>query len=162
MNHLTAIYTRTHSVGAVLIRAGAWWGPASHCGIVDGDRVIECLALPPLDQVDGSWRRKLRGEIVSTPLARVIERSSWHEIVQINCQRPDLGLEWARSTVGWGYDHGGVIAIPFRQRDWQAPGLGYCSEHLEAALVRSGAQRWRPGLHGISPCQSYFNAGGVA
>lgn len=142
MPALTAIYSRTHTLGAVLIRAGAWWGPWSHCGIVDGDYVIESLAL--------------RGGVVRTPIAEALVRASEYALVDIACPQPALGLEWARSTVGQPYDWTGVIAIPLRQRDWQAPGRWYCSEHLEAALERSGAQRWRDGLHGISPSLSYY------
>lgn len=148
MPALTAIYTRTRSLGSVLIRAGAWWGPWSHCGLVDGQAVIEALAL--------------KGGVVRTPLADVLARSSEHELVDIACLRPELGLEWARSTIGQPYDWTGVLAIPLRARDWQAPGRWYCSEHLEVALVRAGVTRWRLGMHGISPCQSYYNAGGAA
>lgn len=159
MPALRVIYTRSRTVGSVLIRAGAWWGPASHCGVVDGDEVIECLALPPLDQVGGSWRRKLRGEIVRTPLERVKDRSSWHSLVDIRCPRPEDGLAWARSTVGDGYDHWGLIGIPLRESSLQREHLGYCSEHVEGTLARAGADRWRPGMHGWHPCQSYFNKG---
>lgn len=142
MSHLTVLYTRTRTMGAALIRAGAWWGPWSHCGIVDGEHVIESLAL--------------QGGVVCTPLVEVIERSSHAEAVDIECPMPERGLEWAHSTVGEPYDWGGVLGIPLRARDWQAPGRWYCSEHVEAALVRAGRTRWRAGMHGISPCQSYY------
>lgn len=145
---LRVIYTRARSIGSVLIRAGAWWGPWSHCGLVVGSDVIECLATS--------------GGVVVTPLEAVIARSSRTAEVEVACPRPDLGIEWARSTVGQPYDWSGVLAIPLRARDWQRPGRWYCSEHVEAALARAGANRWRPGLRGISPCQSYFNTGGVA
>jgi uncharacterized protein YycO len=145
MTALRVIYTRSRSLGSVLIRAGAWWGPWSHCGLVDGAAVIECLAL--------------KGGVVCTPLAEVLERSSEWQMVEIPCPQPALGLEWARSTVGEPYDWLGVFAIPARARDWQAPGRWYCSEHVEAALARAGADRWRSGLHGISPCASFYNKG---
>jgi uncharacterized protein YycO len=142
---LRVIYTRSRSVGSVLIRAGAWWGPWSHCGLVDGEQVIECLAL--------------KGGVVSTPLAEVLARSTAWQVVEVACPRPEWGIDWARGTIGEHYDWAGVLGIPFRARDWQAPGQWYCSELVEAALARAGAERWRAGLHGISPCQSYFNAG---
>lgn len=142
MSHLTVLYSRTRTLGAALIRAGAWWGPWSHCCVVDGEHVIESLAL--------------HGGVVRTPLVEVIERSSHAEAVEIECPMPELGLEWARSTVGEPYDWTGVVGIPLRERDWQAPGRWYCSEHVEAALVRAGRTRWRAGMHGISPCQSYY------
>lgn len=99
--------------------------------------------------------------MIVTPLAEVVARSSESAEALIPCPRPELGIEWARSTVGQPYDWAGVLSIPLRARDWQAPGRWYCSEHVEAAAVRAGADRWRPGLHGISPCQSYFNKGGA-
>lgn len=146
MASLRVIYTRTRSLSTVLIRAGAWWGPWSHCGLVDGDDVIESLAL--------------KGGVVITPLAEVIKRSSVASVVDIDCPVPQRGLEWARSTVGAPYDWTGVLGIPFRGRNWQEPDAWYCSEHVEAALVWAGARRWRDGLKGVSPCQSYFNLSG--
>jgi len=142
MQTLPVIYARTRTIGAVLIRAGAWWGPWSHCGIVDGAHVIESLAM--------------KGGVVRSTLGEVIDRSSAYHIEHVACPRPDLAIEWARSTVGQPYDWSGVFGIPFRARDWQAQGKWYCSEHVEAALSRGGRKRWRDGLHGISPCQSYF------
>lgn len=140
--HLTVIYTRTRTLGSMLIRAGAWWGPWSHCALVDGDTVIEALAL--------------RGGVVVTPLAEVQRRSSHHAIERIPCCDPQAGLAWARGTVGQPYDWVGLLAIPLRERRWQADGRWYCSEHVEAALIRAGRHRFRPGMHGISPCQSYY------
>ena len=145
MGALRVVYVRHRSLSSVLIRAGAWWGPWSHCGLIDGDDVIESLAR--------------RGGVVVTPLANVLAHASAHAIVDIQCPRPDLGIEWARSTVGAPYDWTGVIAIPLRERDWQEPDAWYCSEHVEAAAARAGAVRWRSGMHGIHPCVSYYAAG---
>jgi uncharacterized protein YycO len=145
MTGLTVIYTRHRSLSSVAIRAAAWWGPWSHCGIVDGEAVIESLAR--------------RGGVVQSLLVDVIARASAHTIVQIPCPRPERGIEWARSTIGQPYDWGGVLAIPFRNRQWDEPGRWYCSEHVEAAAKKAGAGRWRDGLHGLTPCASYFNRG---
>lgn len=144
MKSLDVIYSRSVSLGSFLIRAGAWWGPWSHCGIVDsdGNEVIESLAS--------------RGGVVITPLSEVIERSSATQIVSIECPNPDKAIEWARSMVGKPYDWAGLLAIPFRERKWQSENRWYCSEHVEMALKVGGRERFRDGLHGISPCQSYF------
>lgn len=142
MPYLSVLYSRARNPVSALIRLSAWWGPWSHCALVDGDHVIEA--------------RAMSGGVVRTPLALALQRASAHEFVEVECPRPELGLEWARSTIGARYDWAGLFAIPARQRDWQRPGRWYCSEHVEVALIRSGRVRWRAGLHGVHPTQSYF------
>lgn len=142
MAHLTVLYSRSRNPATVLIRLAAWWGPWSHCGIVDGEHVIES--------------RMLEGGVVRNPLKLALERASAHQFVDIECPDPGAGIEWARSTIGRPYDWTGLLAIPLRKRRWQDPGRWYCSEHVEAALVHAGRARFRDGLVGISPCQSFF------
>lgn len=142
MTALKIIYTRRASLSSALIRLGSWWAPWSHCGIVDGDDVIECLAS--------------KGGVVVTDIEEVYRRSSAVAEIAVECPRPDLALAWARSTVGAPYDWSGVIAIPFRERNWQDGDRWYCSEHVEQALVMGGRERFRRGLHGITPNQSFF------
>ncbi len=142
---IRVVYSRTRGLAPTLIRMASWWGPWSHCALVDGDSVIECLAL--------------KGGVVRTPLAEArLRASAWSE-VHLACPYPAMALEWARSTVGQPYDWGGVISIPFRAREWESTNRWYCSEHVEAALIRGGLSRWRTGMQGISPCQSYWNSG---
>lgn len=140
--HLRIIYTRAQSLGSFLIRMGAWWGPWSHCGIVVGDMVIESLAT--------------KGGVVLSSLQSVINRSTHYEIVEVPCPDPQKAIDWAYSTLGKPYDWGGIFAIPLRERNWQSNNRWYCSEHVEAALVQGGRARFRSGMHGVSPCQSYF------
>jgi uncharacterized protein YycO len=143
MSSVQVIYTLGKGLSSALI-AGYTGGPWSHCGLVDGDEVIESLAL--------------RGGVVRTGLYHVVDRSAAYEIVTLDCPRPDLAIEWARSTLGAPYDWTGVFGLPFMARDWQAPGRWYCSEHVEAALQRAGLDRWRLGrLAGIDPNMSYFH-----
>lgn len=142
MPHLTVLYSRSRNPAAVLIRLAAWWGPWSHCGIVDGQHVIES--------------RMLDGGVVCNPLQVFLDRSSAHEFVDIECPSPEAGITWARGTIGQPYDWAGLLAIPLRERRWQDPGRWYCSEHVEAALIRAGRVRFRDGMHGVSPCQSYY------
>jgi uncharacterized protein YycO len=135
---LRLIFTRTRSLGAVVIRAGAWWGQWSHCGLVlPGGHVVESLAL--------------KGGVITTMVDAVIFRSSAHQVLDLPCPAPQYAHEWALSTVGMPYDWGGVLGIPFRSRDWQAPGRWYCSEHCAAAIERAGLTLVRPGVHGIHP-----------
>lgn len=146
MQTITVIYSRSRTLAAALIRLASWWGPWSHCGIVHKGYVIESLAL--------------KGGVVATPLQEVIDRSSLHEIVDVEVTDADAGLHWAWGTVGAPYDWMGVLAIPFRARRLASSRRWYCSEHVETALRIAGAHRWRDRthrLHGISPNQSYFN-----
>lgn len=137
------LYSRHFSVSSALIRAGQWWGPWSHCAIVDGSAVIES--------------RALAGGVMFSELSYVIARASEYQIVDVWTPNDEAGLQWARGQVGKPYDWTGVFAIPFKERDWQEEDAWYCSELVEAALVKAGADRWRPGLPGITPCQSYYN-----
>ena len=138
MSTLRLIFSRSRSLGAVLIRAGAWWGQWSHCAIVLPDgRVVESLAL--------------KGGVVLSDVTDVVQRSSVSQLVHLPCPAPEYAHEWALSTVGQPYDWGGVFGIPFRERDWQAPGRWYCSEHCAAAIERAGVTLVRPGVHGIHP-----------
>lgn len=140
---LPVLYSRTRSPASLAIRAASWFGPWSHCAVIAGEFVIECLAL--------------KGGVVRTPIDEAIKRASRADWVLVNCPNPERALAWARSTIGLPYDWSGVAAMPFRARNWQEPGKWYCSEHVEAALAIGGSDRWQPGLHGISPNQSYFN-----
>jgi uncharacterized protein YycO len=139
---LKIIYSRQHSLASLFIRISSWWGPWSHCGIVDGDYVIES--------------RALEGGVVKNTLSHVLEKSSNHQIVEVYCPNPEKGLEWARSTIGKPYDWGGIFAIFFRKRQWQNKDKWYCSEHVEQTLIAAGKFRFRDGLNGISPNQSFF------
>ena len=141
----TIVYSRTRSIASALIRAGAWWGPWSHCGIVDNGLVIEALAL--------------KGGVVLTPWDEFEARSSAWTLASFDVPDLEAGRRWAHSTIGSPYDWSGVLGIPFRERRWDRPGRWYCSEHVEAYLLRCGLYRWRSGLHGISPSMSYFNRG---
>lgn len=142
MAALRVIYTRRSTLSSVAIRLAAWGGPWSHCGIVVGSDVVECLAL--------------RGGVVVTPLADVIRHAAACELVDIECPDPQRGIEWALSTVGLPYDWGGIAAFPFRRRDWASDGRWYCSEHVERAVIEAGRHRFRPGLPGVSPTASYY------
>lgn len=144
MDSVQVVYSRSNTLSSAAIRAGSWWGPWSHCGIVIGDQVCEALA----------WRG-----VVLTPIQEFNDRVSKLEFVSFSVPDAPAGYEWAFSTVGAKYDWLGVFAIPARQRQWNRSGRLYCSEHVETFLSVCGLKRWRHGLHGIHPSQSYFNRG---
>lgn len=148
MDTVRVVYSRSLTLGSALIRAGSWWGPWSHCGVVDQGFVIEALAI--------------KGGVVATPFEQFEDRSTALEVVEFRVPDAKPAIDWAWTTVGSPYDWGGVLGIPFREREWDRPGRWYCSEHVEVFLRKAGLDRWRRGLHGISPCQSYFNKSSYA
>ena len=147
MGSLSVIYTRQATLSSLLIRAGSWWGPWSHCGVVD-DRSLNPVVIESLAK---------QGGVVVSPILDVLSRSSEWEIVRFECPNPEAGLDFAYSTVGCKYDWSGVFGIPFRGRDWENSNRWYCSENVETTLAFAGLDRWRPGMKGVHPCQSYFN-----
>lgn len=140
MSHLVAVYAASPNVlGALARRAskGARW---NHCGVVVGDKVIEARV----------WFG-----VVATPLHEWVARYPEHEVKGIECPRPDLGEQFALDQLGKGYDYLGASGVPFRSH-WQDPSRWYCSEKLEAALIRSGAVgRFPDHARNISPQESY-------
>jgi uncharacterized protein YycO len=134
---LKVVYSRSRSVGAVLIRAMPPWGPWSHCALVDGDAVIESVAL--------------KGGVVRTPLSDLLARSSAWMIVSVPCPDARSAIRWAEVTLGDRYDWGGVLSIPARTRSWDSQARWYCSEHCARALSVGGTSVLTPGMHGVTP-----------
>lgn len=132
------LLSRSRTLGAVAIRAMPPVGPWSHCALITetGGEVIEALAF--------------RGVVV-TPMADALERASQWAIVDLRMPRPEDAHAWARSTIGAGYDWGGVFGIPFRQRQWQSGPRWYCSEHAAMACRQGGNPVWKvPEPHGLT------------
>lgn len=161
MQSLPVIFSRTPTLAAAGIRLAAWWGQWSHCGVVDGDAVIECLAL--------------KGGVVRTPMAEFMQRCSAADRVDLLCPSPRRAIEWSRSLLAAPgerprvrYDWGGVLGIPLRARGLDDPGRLYCSEHLRVAAGIAGLQELvHRSAHGIHPTTLYHlmhasNAGAVA
>jgi hypothetical protein len=141
---LRLIFTRSADPGSLAIRAQAWGGPWSHCGIVDGQWVIEA--------------RWLAGGVVATPLADLIERSSRHAMLDVWCPRPDLGMAWARAMVAppgepprVKYDHKALLGIVVRDRSLDDPARLYCSQHVLDGLAVSHLDLYDTLHHGVSP-----------
>lgn len=141
MPTLHAVYSREHSLGSVAVRIGSWWEQWGHCGIVaPSGLVIEAMARPG---------------VVRTPLPAFEARSSKVSHVQIECSFPERGIAFADAQVGKPYDWGGVVAIPFRARDWAKAERWFCSELLEAALIEAGRTRFRKGIRRVTPSMSF-------
>ena len=132
------IWTRNRSIGSILIRAAAWGGRWSHCGLVMPDgSVIESVAL--------------QGGVIRSALADVIAKSTAHQMLNIPVPDAQSAYAWAESTLGMAYDWGGVFGIPAREHEWQSPDRWYCSEHCAYALKMAGRDIVRPESNGIHP-----------
>jgi uncharacterized protein YycO len=132
------LLSRSRSLGAAAIRAMPPVGQWSHVGLITegGGEVIEA--------------RAFKGVVV-TPLSDAMERASHWAIVDLRCPRPEDAHAWARSTIGAGYDWGGVFGIPFRQRSWEDEGRWYCTEWAAMAARKGGNPIWKvPQPHGLT------------
>lgn len=109
-----------------VIRAGSWsqW---SHVAIIDGDDVIEAVAL------DG---------VVRTPLAtRKTQDKRW-EVVRLRCENPAAVIAAASAQIGKPYDYTGVLGVGLH-RDWQQRGSWFCSELVAYAFQMGGSSLFR-------------------
>lgn len=110
------------------------WSPWSHCGIIDGDVVIEAIA------VHG---------VVVTPLHEFLARSSRYAIVEFGAAYQPT-IDAARAQIGTRYDYAGVAGIGLHH-DWQDPSAWFCSELVAHALERGGLKLFRSDAGRITP-----------
>jgi len=123
--------TNPHNPLSWMIRAGSWsqW---SHVAIIDGDDVIEAVAL------DG---------VVVTPLAtRQAADPTWQRVT-LPCANPEAIIAASRSQLGKPYDYTGVLGIGLH-RDWQETGRWFCSELVAWAFQQGGTPLFRKGASG--------------
>lgn len=144
MDTINVIYGRNYSVGSVLIRAGQWFGPWSHCAVVlpGWDRVIEARAF------DG---------VISTPLSDFLERYTAWEMVEVSVPDAEAGLEWGLTKLGAGYDYGAVarfISSSLPGAD-EKPERFHCVELVETIVFKAGLKRFRVPLYTINVSTSY-------
>jgi len=137
MQTVTIIFRRSHGLGSLALRT-ILWSQWSHCGILDGDHVIEAAA--------GKG-------VVRVPLEEFKQVGS--KLEEITVTVPDHVaskiLESARSQIGKSYDYPGLFAIAVRHRDWHKKDRWTCSELVAWAfesadypLVRKDSWRVTP------------------
>lgn len=109
-----------------MIRAGSWsrW---SHVAIVDGNQVIEAVAL------DG---------VVTTPIASRLKQDPSWIISALPCNDPEAVTAAARTQIGKPYDYTGVLGIGLH-RDWQQDDRWFCSELVAWAFAQGGNPLFR-------------------
>ena len=135
--HIHIIMSRGGHLGSAVIRAFPPRSRWSHCGVMVDGQVIEA--------------RAFKG-VVSTPLTEFKDKATAWEIIRLWAPRPESGDSWALSTVGAEYDWGGVVAIPFSDRQWQQEGQWYCSEHAAVYTRKAGNPVHKvPYARGVTP-----------
>jgi uncharacterized protein YycO len=108
------------------IRASTW-SPWSHVGIVDGDSVIEAVAL--------------KG-VVRTPLRQRQDEDPRWAISQLPCCDPKAVIAAAASQIGKPYDYTAVIGLGLH-RVWKDAHSWFCSELAAWALDEAGSPLFR-------------------
>ena len=140
MPSVTLIYSRSATIGGLLLRAADRWGRWSHCGVVTANgTVIEARAFVG---------------VVESPWVDFIERTSYHELVQVEVPNLDAGLWWLGCQIGKPYDYGAILGNIFRE-SWESEDKWECSELVEAFLVACGRRRFRQELWRLSPNLSW-------
>jgi hypothetical protein len=138
MNTVPVIFSRRHHIGSVLLRT-YMWSAWSHCGIVDGDEVIEAV-FP---------------RVRSQPLADFIAHASAYEIVHIPAHDPRAVIAAARSRIGKFYDVLGVLAMLLRIR-LQRACADFCSELVAWSFKEGGTPLFRVDAWRIMPRDLYI------
>ena len=140
MSTLIAVYSRSATLGGLLLRYSDRWGGWSHCGVVTPQNtIIEA--------------RAFHG-VVESSMAEFVGRCSHCEFTRIDVPDADAGVAWAREQLGKPYDYGAVAGNLFRE-SWQDDDKWECSELLEGAVAKAGRPRFRQQTWRISPNLSW-------
>jgi uncharacterized protein YycO len=131
------IFSRRRNLGSVALRT-VMWSPWSHCGVIDGDFVIQAVANP-----------FGKSEVIYTHLEHFKAESARWAIVEFEADERRT-CEAARSQIGKPYDWLGVAGIGFH-RDWSDDTSWFCSELVAWALEQGGCDLFRIGAKRITP-----------
>jgi hypothetical protein len=141
MKTVRVIFSRRRNIGSVLLRTYLWsaW---SHCGIIDGDEVVEAVMS--------------KGVSTRTLDEFKAAASAW-EIVEIPAADPAAVIAAARGRIGNGYDWLGVLALLLRI-DIQRTVLDFCSELIAWSFKAGGTPLFRIEACRITPRDLYIRA----
>lgn len=128
------IFSRRHHPGSVALRT-VMWSPWSHCGVIDGEEVIQAMA---------------GAGVVVTPLAEFKAHASEWAVIDIHPVNDSVMLVAARAQVGKDYDYLGVVGIGLH-RTWHEPDAWFCSELVAYALMCGGLNLFRLDADRITP-----------
>jgi hypothetical protein len=142
---ISVIYARnSRSVFSAVIRLFTGMARWSHCGIIDGDEVVEATA---------------RHGVVATPIDEFKARYTETEVVTYEVPNPENGMKFARDQKGKRYDWLGAVGVPFRlsfRKPWYDISKWFCNHLVEATLLAAGRQRWRFTKKSVSPMETYL------
>lgn len=127
MSSVRLLFSTTRLPLSVVIRAVTWsrW---SHVALVDGDTVIEAVALHGVRRM---------------PLAEAVSRTSDFALTDLPAQNPQAILSVAASQLGKPYDYTALLGLALR-RDWQTDNAWFCSELVAWAFDAAGQPLLRP------------------
>lgn len=139
MGTVRVIFSRRHAIGSLAIRTFLWseW---SHCGIIDGDQVIEA------DMVKGVMTRSVQ---------EFKDAASRWAVIEIPAADPAAVILAARSRIGTPYDRLGVLALLLRIR-MQRAAMDFCSELVAWSFAQGGTPLFRIDAWRITPRDLYI------
>lgn len=126
MSTITLLFSMTANPVSAMIRA-ATWSRWSHVAIVDGDHVIEAVALHGVRRV---------------PLTEAIARAKNHALVELPCRNYKAIIAAATSQIGKPYDYTAVLGIGLH-RDWQSADAWYCAELVAWSYAQANEPLFR-------------------
>lgn len=127
MATISLLFSTTSNPFSGVIRA-ATWSRWSHVSIVDGDHVIEAVALHGVRRI---------------PLTDAIGRAKRHALVELPCRNPHAVITAAITQLGKPYDYTAVLGIGLH-RDWQEDDAWYCAELVAWAFDHANEPLFRP------------------
>lgn len=131
---VNVIFSRRHHLGSVLLRTGMW-SPWSHCGVIEGDTVIQAAA---------------GVGVVRTPLAEFKRIASRWAVVEFPASETFTAMA-AASQIGKPYDLLGAVGVAVH-RNWDSDDKWFCSELVAYALQEAGLPLFREGgLFRVTP-----------
>ena len=139
MPTVSVLYSRRNNLGSLLIRAGAWFGPWSHCSLITPQNTV-------IEAVTSGVRE--------VPVLWALDHYPHLEVVTIEVQDPERAYAFARAQLGKPYDWGAIAGFITR-RNWQDDQRWECTELVEASLIAAGRVRWRERVYRIHPTLSY-------
>lgn len=136
---MKVIFTSSRLPLALMIR-GMTGCKYHHCGIIDGNRVIEASIFHGVRAVSLETF-KHRGEYV---------------VVDIPLKDENAAREFLINQEGKGYDWTGALSYPFR-KNWQNKDKWYCSELVAAVAKEGGTPIVREGVKTVTPRDIYIH-----
>lgn len=141
MATLPIIYSRSRTIGGILIRAASWWDQWNHCGVITPeDTVLEARAF------DG---------VIETPMSEFLQRYTQTQTVTVEVLDPAAGIAWGRSQLGAEYDYGAILEFVLRN-PYNDKTKYHCAEYVENIITFAGRNRFRRLPHKVTVQQSFM------